>query len=60
MLRLGEDMELPHEERRLHLCKGKVRLGEGMHTQVNSRMDLVDFLVHLGEAFSRLGEPMTV
>ena len=31
MLRLGEDMELPKEERGLCLGEGKVRLGEGMH-----------------------------
>ena len=30
MLRLGEDMELPHEERGLRLGKGKVRLSEGV------------------------------
>ena len=31
VLRLGEDMELPQEERGLHLGKGKVRLGKGVH-----------------------------
>ena len=30
-VRLGEDMELPQEERGLHLSEG-VRLGEGMFT----------------------------
>ena len=30
MLRLGEDMELPQEERGLRLGKRKVHLGEGV------------------------------
>ena len=29
VLRLGEDIRLPWEERRLHLGEGSVRLGEG-------------------------------
>ena len=35
MLCLGEDMELPQEERGLYLGEGKVRLGKGVRLGVH-------------------------
>ena len=46
---------LPQEERGFRLGES-VHLGEGIFAYASPMMGLVEFLVHLGEAFARLGE----
>ena len=50
VLHLGEDIG--------SLRRRSLRLGEGMYVYENPMMDFMDFLVRLGKAFVRLGEPL--